>query len=148
VRFLNKDAHVGLTVRCLHHKIGREIASISGKQFGESTTPVQSWIVHYLYDNRDKEIFQKDLEARFSVRRSTMTSILQLMEKNGLIVKEDVPTDKRLKKLILTPLAVEKQKKMALCIDELDKKIKSGISEEELNAFFAVAEKISANLDS
>ena len=111
---MNKDAHVGLTVRCLHHKIGRE----------------------------------KDLEARFSVRRSTMTSILQLMEKNGLIVKEDVPTDKRLKKLILTPLAVEKQKKMALCIDELDKKIKSGISEEELNAFFSVAEKISANLDS
>ena len=145
---MNKDAHVGLTVRCLHHKIGREIASISVKQFGESTTPVQCWIVRYLYDNRDKDIFQKDLEARFSVRRSTMTSILQLMEKNGLIVKEEVPTDKRLKKLILTPLAVEKQKNMALCIDELDKRIKSGISEEELSAFFTVAEKISANLDS
>ena len=121
---MNKDAHVGLTVRCLHHKIGREIASISGKQFGESATPVQSWIVRYLYDNRDRDVFQKDLEIRFSVRRSTMTSILQLMEKNGLIVKEEVPTDKRLKKL------------------------KKGISEEELNSFFAVAEKISANLDS
>ncbi len=145
---MSKNAHVGLTVRCLHHKIGREIANISKNQFGESTTQVHGWVVRYLYDNRDKDVFQKDLEARFSVRRSTMTSILQLMEKNGLIVKEEVPSDRRLKKLILTPLAIEKQQKMALCIDELDKKIKSGISEEELNAFFAVAEKISANLDS
>ena len=145
---MSKDAHIGLTVRCLHHKIGREIAKISGKQFGDSTTPVHGWIVRYLYDNRDKDIFQKDLEMRFSVRRSTMTSILQLMEKNGLIVKEEVPTDKRLKKLILTPLAIEKQEGMARCIDELDKKIRTDISEEELASFFAVAEKISANLDS
>ena len=145
---MNKDAHVGLTVRCLHHKIGREIANISKKQYGESTTPLHGLVVRHLYDNRDKDVFQKDLEARFAVRRSTMTSVLQLMEKNGLIVKEEVESDKRLKKLVLTPLAIEKQNKMALCIDELDKKIKNGISEEELEAFFAVAEKLSANLDS
>ena len=145
---MNKDAHVGLTVRCLHHMIGREIANISKKQYGESTTPLHGLVVRHLYDNRDKDVFQKDLEARFAVRRSTMTSVLQLMEKNGLIVKEEVESDKRLKKLVLTPLAIEKQNKMALCIDELDKKIKNGISEEELDAFFAVAEKISANLDS
>ncbi len=145
---MSKDAHIGLTVRCLHHKIGREIAKISGKQFGASTTPVHSWVVKYLYDNRDKDVFQKDLEARFSVRRSTMTSILQLMEKNGLIVKEEVPSDKRLKKLILTPLAIEKQERMAECINELNDKIRANITEEELSAFFAVAEKISKNLDS
>ncbi len=145
---MSKEAHLGLTIRCLHNKIGREISCIAGKQFGDSTTPVHSWVVRYLYDNRDKDVFQKDLEARFSVRRSTMTSILQLMEKNGLIVKEEVPTDKRLKKLILTPLAIEKQEKMKKCIDDLDKKIKANISDEELEAFFAIAEKISANLDS
>lgn len=140
--------HVGFLIRCINNKIGRRVACLSSSQFGSSTTPVQGWVVRYLYENRDKDVFQKDLEARFSVRRSTMTSILQLMEKNGLLLREEVEYDKRLKKLILTPLAIEKQEQMKKCIDELEEKLKKNISEEELASFIAVAEKISANLDS
>ena len=143
---MEENLHVGFVIRCLHNKIGRAIFSISGKEFGETTTPMQGWVVRYLYENRDKDVFQKDLEARFSVRRSTMTSILQLLEKNGLIVKEDVPTDKRLKKLLLTPAAIEKQERMKKCIDELDKRLKENISDEEMKVFLSVAEKIGANL--
>lgn len=143
----NKEKHIGMVVRCLNNKIGRAVASIHSGEFGDSTTPVQSWVIRYLYENRDKDVFQKDLEVRFSVRRSTMTSILQLMEKNGLIVKEEVASDKRLKKLILTSVAVEKQERMRKCIDDLELKLKNNISDEELAAFVSIAEKIGANLD-
>ena len=144
---MDREKHIGIVVRCLNNRIGRAVASIHSREFGDSTTPVQSWVIRYLYENRDKDVFQKDLEVRFSVRRSTMTSILQLMEKNGLIVKEEVASDKRLKKLILTPVAIEKQERMRKCIDDLEIKLRNNISEEELAVFVSVAEKIGANLD-
>lgn len=144
---MDREKHIGIVVRCLNNRIGRAVASINAHEFGDSTTPVQSWVIRYLYENRDKDVFQKDLEVRFSVRRSTMTSILQLMEKNGLIVKEEVASDRRLKKLILTPVAVEKQERMRKCIDDLELRLRNNISEEELAAFISVAEKIGANLD-
>ena len=87
---MNKDAHVGLTVRCLHHKIGREIANISKKQYGESTTPLHGLVVRHLYDNRDKDVFQKDLEEAFLVRPSTVSKAIKLMEKKELISRESM----------------------------------------------------------
>ena len=64
---------------------------------------MQGWIIGYLYQNRDKEVFQRDIQEQFSIRRSTVTGILQLMEKNGLITRSSVERDARLKKLELTP---------------------------------------------
>lgn len=146
---MEQEIHVGIVVRCLNNKIGRAIHQFSSEEFGnDSTTPVQGWIVRYLYEHKDEDVFQRDLEARFSVRRSTMTSILQLMEKNGLITKAEVTTDKRLKKLLLTPLAIEKQQRMKHCIDELEKTMKKDLSEDELKAFVKIAEKIGSNLTS
>jgi DNA-binding MarR family transcriptional regulator len=76
-----------------------------------------------------------------------MTSILQIMEKNGLIVKEEVENDRRLKKLILTPLAVEKQERMRLCFDGLERKLRENVSDEELAVFLAVAERMGLSLE-
>lgn len=143
----NREKHIGMVVRCLNNKIGRAVASFYSQEYGDATTPVQGWVIRYLYENRDKDIFQKDLETRFSVRRSTMTSILQIMEKNGLIVKEEVENDRRLKKLILTPLAVEKQERMRLCFDGLERKLRENVSDEELAVFLAVAERMGLSLE-
>lgn len=139
---------IGIAIRCLNNQIGRCVSSAAAREFGDSATAIHGWVVRYLYDNRERDVFQRDLETRFSVRRSTMTSILQLMEKRGLIVKESVPTDARLKKLILTPKAIDIQERMRREIAALEEQMRSGISEEELAAFLATAEKIRANLPS
>lgn len=138
---------IGIVVRCLNNQIGRYVSAAAAKEFGDSATAVHGWVVRYLYDNRDRDVFQRDLETRFSVRRSTMTSILQLMEKKGLIVKESVPTDARLKKLILTSKAMDIQERMRREIATLEEQMRHGISEEELALFLAIAEKIGHNLD-
>ena len=144
---MEQKTPIGMVIRCLNHKIGRCVSAAASKEFGDSATAVHGWVIRYLYDNRDRDVFQRDLEIRFSVRRSTMTSILQLMEKKGLIVKESVPTDARLKKLILTPTALDIQERMRREIASLEEQMRSGISEEELATFLAIAEKIGHNLD-
>ena len=48
----------------------------------DEITRKNGWIIgDYLASNRDKDIFQKDIEYNFSIRRSTVSGILQLMEK-------------------------------------------------------------------
>lgn len=144
---MEEKRHIGIATRCLNHEIGRAVRAVISEEFGDSATGVQSWIVRYLYDHGEEDVFQKDLESQFSVRRSTMTTILQLMEKNGLIKKESVSRDARLKKLILTPAAIEMQDRIRSGIDTLEAKMREGISDKDLDTFFSVAEKIKENLN-
>ena len=58
----------------------------------------------------------------------------------ALAFGEEVENYRRLKKLILTPLAVEKQERMRLCFDGLERKLRENVSDEELAVFLAVAE--------
>ena len=43
-------------------------------------------------------MFQRDVEQVFSLSRSTATGILQQLEEKGLLRRESVPSDARLKK--------------------------------------------------
>ncbi len=51
---------------------------------------------------RNGRIFPQDVERRFGITRSTSSRVLALMERKGLIVRESVPRDARLKKIVLT----------------------------------------------
>ena len=69
------------------------------------------------------------------------------MEKNGLITRQSVPYDARLKKIVLTDKAVEIQNFVNKNLDEFEEGISRGISNEELEVFFGVLEKIRENLN-
>ena len=49
------------------------------------------------------DVYQRDLEKAFKLRRSTISSLLNTLERKGLLRREPVPQDARLKKLVLTP---------------------------------------------
>jgi DNA-binding MarR family transcriptional regulator len=91
-------------------------------------------------------VYQKDLEKRFEIRRSTATQILSLMEKNGLILRQPVPRDARLKRLVLTEKAIEMHKEVVKEIEAIDSLLIAGVTEKELQTFFAVIDKVKANL--
>ena len=98
---------IGFQIRTLSHLVKRTVDQAAFDGVDDHPTGVQGWIIGYLYRNRDKEVFQRDIQEQFSIRRSTVTGILQLMEKNGLITRSSVEQDARLKKLELTPRAIE-----------------------------------------
>ena len=49
---------------------------------------MQGWIIDYIYDRGNDPVFQRDIEKEFTIRRSTATELLKLMEKNGLITRQ------------------------------------------------------------
>ena len=52
---------------------------------GDAVTARDGWMLGYLYHRRDKEVFQKDMEADFHMAKSSVTAALQGLEKNGYI---------------------------------------------------------------
>lgn len=142
-----KEKHIGYEVHMLDHMIGRMISLFrAGLDEKAGITQMQGWIISYLYRNSDTDVFQKDLEAEFHIARSTATGILQLMEKKGLITREPIPRDARLKRLLLTDKALDFQKEIIENFDKLDLLLRDNIPPEKLDTFFDVAEQIRNNI--
>lgn len=104
-------------------------------------------ILAYLCKYRGKrDIFQRDIEQKFCIRRSTATDLLANMERKGFITRESVESDARLKKIVVTDKTLEMHKKMEKFAREFEQKVVAGITDEEKQNATAVLQKISANL--
>jgi len=112
----------------------------------DELTGMQSFIIRFLHDNESKEIFQRDIEKNFNIRRSTATVILQRMEKRELIEKISVSYDARLKKLKLTPKAVKVNMNIEQDIEVFEAKMRQGISDEHIEIFMETIKKIITNI--
>ena len=80
---------------------------------------------------------QRDVEAAFNLSRSTTTNILQLMEKNGIIRREGVDYDARLKRLVPTEKAVQMEEQVRECARLLEQRITRGLTDEQRAQLFA-----------
>ena len=67
-------------LRRVNNLIFRKIGQIARTNGVEAVTPMHGWIMEYLYRNSDTPVFQRDIEREFSITRSTVTNILQLMD--------------------------------------------------------------------
>lgn len=110
-------------------------------------TIVQSHMIGFIYDHKDHTMLQKDLEKEFNRRRSTITGILKLMEKNGYIIREYSKKDARVKMVTLTDKAILLHKEINSKIDAFDRNLKKGLTQEEIDAFHSIASKIKKNLE-
>ena len=97
-------------LRRVNNLIFRKIGQIARTNGVEAVTPMHGWIMEYLYRNSDTPVFQRDIEREFSITRSTVTNILQLMERKGYIARQSVAQDARLKQLVLTEKAASSTK--------------------------------------
>ena len=91
--------------------------------------------------------FQKDLEKHFDLKRSSISLMLNNMEKNDLIQRVPVAEDARLKKIILTEKALLLNKNISNAIDSIENKLSDSLTLEEINTFYKVLDKIRNNLE-
>lgn len=132
--------------RC-SHLVKRYMDKDASKSYVENITGTHGWAIGFFFNNRHKDIFQKDFEQEFNIRRSTASNILSLMEKNGLITRESVSHDARLKKIVLTEKALQVQSIVDDAFGKLENLMRENISEEELQVFFSVLDKINNNIE-
>ena len=80
-------------LRRVDNLIFRKIGLIARTNGVEAVTPMHGWIMEYLYRHSETPVFQRDIEREFSITRSTVTNILQLMERKGYITRRSVEQD-------------------------------------------------------
>ena len=126
----------------LSNKPRRKLDMLSSrKEFSGS----QGRTLHFLLAQTE-DVFQKDIEEEYSIRPSTATELLKQMEKNGLIVREPVAYDNRLKKIVVTDKALLYKQQVIEDLTALEETLVKGISEADLQVFFKVIEKMMDNL--
>lgn len=138
--------HVGHMIKELNNAFRKKFVNCGTAEGLDEVTLMHGWIMGYLHHNQDREIYQKTIESEFNIRRSTVTTILQLMEKKGYIRREAVAGDARLKRIVLTQQGTETAVRTKSMIDNIEKCLTEGIGEAELAAFFEVADKLMANM--
>lgn len=138
---------IGFKIRTLSHMIRREVNErISASGLGE-ITGVQGFVIKYLYSNRNRDIFQRDLEKEFNLRRSSITSVLNNLEKNDFIRREEVNNDKRLKKVVLTEKGIKHQDMIDKIILNFEQQLQNNFNDDEIKQLFYLFNKLEKNIE-
>ena len=136
------------TVVLLHHLANiffRELDAMNSEMLGESVTGQNMLVIGYLACHKE-DVYQKDLENHFCVRRSTISKVLRLMQEKGMIQREGVREDARLKKITLTEKGWKIYHLAADNIEILNKRLYQNISEEEKTVFLDILKKMKSNM--
>lgn len=141
-----QEKRVGLELRSLNNLIKRYIDNLPEKKQADSITGTNGWIIGYISKHPDQNIYQKDLEEHFSITRSTASRVITLMERKGLVKRESVASDARLKKLVLTQKALDISEMMFRGAAEMEKRLTSGFAEDEIDRLFSYIERMKRNL--
>ena len=126
----------------LSHLLKRRMEhSLTCCHIDDTVSRNNGWILGYLAHHPDQNVFQKDIENAFCVRRSTVSKVIRLMETKGLIRRESVPNDARLKKLVLPPDGMELHKAIEQQILDTENLLRQSITDEELEIFSRIMDK-------
>ena len=138
---------IGFQLKFINNLIRRRMDVRFSEQGLGELSGMQGSMVGYIYDNcKKQDIFQKDIEKVFNIRRSTATVMLQNLELKGFITRQAVEHDARLKKIMVTEKAEQYSLRIREQIDEFHKELEQGITEEEKEEFSRILDKIRENL--
>lgn len=110
-------------------------------------SPTQIKIIEFLCNNKDTVIYQKNIEEYLNAKRSTVSGILDTMEKNNLIERKIDTKDLRLKQIILTDYAINKIALIKAKIQSINSNLEKNIDKKSLDIFFKVTEQIKLNIE-
>lgn len=137
-------------------RFGKEIQNIANRfrRLGdenlqkENVTVSQLRVISYISRNGEgKEVYQKDLEEQFGIRRSSVTSLLQNMEKRGILERHGSSLDARIKIISLTEKGKKLDENLKTYINTLEEASVRGFSPSEKEQFCSFLTRMLANLE-
>lgn len=122
---------MGKLIHMLSHEMKRN--QPIDKVIKADLTIMQKHILKFiLLETMHKDLYQKDIEEEFQIRKSTVTGYVQLMEKNGYLTRESVKGDARKKRLVPTEKAEGLRQAILEDIKLSEKRMEKGIPGEDV----------------
>lgn len=104
-------------------------------------------MLHYLLGQKDDcEIFQKDIEYEFQIKRSTATELLQSLEEKQYIKRIPTSYDARLKRIYLLDKAKQLAPEVEGVLSDIDETIMQNIEKQDLDTFVHVLDQMIDNM--
>lgn len=142
---MKKD--IAKELKSLDIEIGRKMFDISKKsKMSGPPSPLQAGILDYLIMNKEKQVNQKQLEENLGVSKTTISNALLSMEKNEMIERIQSDIDARNKEIRLTKKSENIFNEMSNMFEILNKEMLKEISEDEIEMFYRIIEKIKNNI--
>ena len=138
---------IGYKIRLLHNQIHKRMEAKKQENEKEPLTGMQRWTLGFLRDHDGEDIYQKDIETEFSVSRATASNMLAVMERKGLLQREAVAHDARLKKLVLTEKARALVERSEQDMRDMEALLSKGLSETEIKNLKKYLDQMLLNLD-
>lgn len=146
---MENNRAVGKAIRSLSNRIMRRFdADRPDREVLERITGINRLVIGFLAEQRQagKEVYQRDLEEVFDVTRSTVSKVVDLMERKGLVERRAVAGDARLKKLELTPKALELSARMRAYAKGVEGEITAGFTPQEIETLLGYIDRMKKNL--
>lgn len=137
-----KNNDIGFYLRKLNNHIQKRSHSFYNRKEIKECSLSSLWVIDYLTDNLEKDIYQKDIEFEFSINRATASKMLTLMEEKNLITRSSSEEDGRLKKIKVLP---EGEKLKSICLSirkEMEKELSSSLTKEEVKTLKNILKKM------
>ena len=141
-----KQKKLGGEISSIKNLFNRNVENSEVFRYVNMITSTNSFILGFLERHRDIDIYQKNIEEKFLITKSTTSKILKLMEQNGLIERIGVDSDARLKKIVLTEKGLAINESVRSTLDEVEKKALEGFEPHEITQLYSYFERIKNNL--
>lgn len=109
-------------------------------------TGMQAHVLIYLYKNRKNIINQRDIEREFELTNPTVNGILNRLENKRFIKRVVSLNDARNKEIMITDKSISLIAEMKKKAKNMENKMTSGITKEELDTFYQVIKKMFNNV--
>lgn len=127
--------------------IARKVENIQNNELQDiDITSKQSRALMFIIDSQDENLNQKYLEKKFELRASTVTSLVDNLEKAGYINRITSEEDFRCNKIGVTKKALKLKERIIDMVKGTEEKIFMGVTEDEKMLVEEVLNKILKNI--
>ena len=141
------DVHFGALLNQTSRLIRRALDARINAEVSSELSGVRGMVLGDIVraERQGRDVYQRDIEQWFNIRRSSVTAMLQGMEQDGFITRSAVAKDARLKRLIATEKGRACHKQIEASIARFEDDLQSGIDPQQAAAARAVLEQTLRN---
>ena len=135
---------MGAYIPMLHNQFKEQMNRLVDKI---DLTTSQIHVLFYLRSRGDEDVIQKDIEEKFNLTNPTVTGIIKRLEAKGFVERTVSSKDGRSKSIHLTEKSIAASDEMKRALQEANKKVFEGFTEEELDVLEECFKRMLHNLE-
>lgn len=145
---MSKEKSILFSIKDLQNEIRKNLfKEESRNKSSHHLTGTQHRIMRYLLDHKNEEVYQNVLEKELNLTRSTISGVLQTMEKHQIIERTKSKLDTRTKVISLSNKSEERYLEGKNKLVKLEKKARKNLTQSEVKEFLEIINKIKESIN-